>query len=421
MPFSNERENLGRVPFAQEDSHDPLPHAAQNLIGDRLGALRNLLEGHPRSSLLAEEDGLVPNGHVGDLGRIYHGEIHRHAPDDRGAPATDQDLARVGEGPWQAVAIPHREHPDARGAFRLIGAPVAYETTRRDRAKLDDARLEGHDPFDPDRRRHAIAGIITIRQDPGPDHVEPGLRKAQDTCAIRRVPDRHLDLLPREGVEDFVEASKLLFGEEGVPGVRIREMGEDTFELQVPHRDDALQELERVPVGHPRTPHARIHFDVDPRNHLVRDAPARQELREFQARHARGETVLDDLVDFGKERGAQDHDRGAEPGRAKLDPLVQRGYAQHRDAGVHGRAGDLDRPVAIGIGLDDKQDLAVRTDRGADRRDVPTESIEVYFGPGGEFHRMSLDTQRVTSTTGRVATQAVVPWTPTFRATTLRA
>src|SRR5207244_1560748 len=128
--------------------------------------------------------------------------------------------------------------------------------------------------------------------------------------------------------------------------------------------------------------------------------------REFKARDARGEAMLDDLVDFGGKRRAHDHDGGGGPGRAKLDSLVKRGNAEHRDPRVHRGARDLHGPVPIGIGFHDEQDLAAVSDRGLDGRDVPAETIQVYFSPRGKFRHGLPGSGHVTSTTGRVAAQA---------------
>ena len=58
------------------------------------------------------------------------------------------------------------------------------------------------------------------------------------------------------------------------------------------------------------------------------------------------------------------------PGVAQLDALVQRGDAELTHAARGRRAGHLDRAVAVGVGLDHEEDLAVGADRrGGSRRD----------------------------------------------------
>ena len=96
--------------------------------------------------------------------------------------------------------------------------------------------------------------------------------------------------------------------------------------------------------------------------------------------------MLEDLVDLGAKAGAQDDDRDLDAGRAEFDSLVERGHAEHRDAGLDGAPRDLHGAVAVGVRLHDEHDPAPRADRGLDGREVPAEAIEIDFNPGGKFH-----------------------------------
>ena len=150
--------------------------------------------------------------------------------------------------------------------------------------------------------------------------------------------------------------------------------------------DDALDERDRVPVRDPGASHPGVHLDVEPREHLVRHAAPGEQIGELDRVDAGGEPVLDDLVDFGEKRGAQDDDRSGDSGGAKLDALVERGHAQHGDAGVDGVARDLHGAVPVRVRLDDQKDSTTRADGGTDGAEVPAEAIQIDFDPGGEFH-----------------------------------
>jgi len=45
---------------------------------------------------------------------------------------------------------------------------------------------------------------------------------------------------------------------------------------------------------------SRVHLDVEAREHLMRGAASRENLRELERSDARRQPVLDDLVDFGE-------------------------------------------------------------------------------------------------------------------------
>ena len=126
-----------------------------------------------------------------------------------------------------------------------------------------------------------------------------------------------------------------------------------------------------------------------------------QRAGEFEIAHRGVEVVRDRLVDLARQERGEHDDRQPAARLAKLDALVERRDAEVRHALALRGLRHLDRAVAVGVGLQDQQDLGlVRGPAGVRRRfrtlarqqlahssQVRCEAIEIHLDPGGDGHR----------------------------------
>ena len=92
--------------------------------------------------------------------------------------------------------------------------------------------------------------------------------------------------------------------------------------------------------------------------------------------------MADEFIDVCVEEVDQYEDLGVDPGLSQDDAFVHGGNGQPSHAGLHQRARNLDGAVAIGIGLDDGHEAAVRPEALADLREIIDECGEVDAGVG---------------------------------------
>ncbi len=131
-----------------------------------------------------------------------------------------------------------------------------------------------------------------------------------------------------------------------------------------------------------QTAHAGIHLEV----RVGRAAPLLrgpgQSLDLVRAVQRRHQVVPQQELRLGGREAAEDQDGRADPRPAKLDAFLGDRHAEPLDPFAHQRARDTDGPVAVSVGLHDREDRA-RPDSPAHRRQIVREGVQIDLGPGG--------------------------------------
>ncbi len=192
-----------------------------------------------------------------------------------------------------------------------------------------------------------------------------------------------------EGFEHVLEARDLPARERQVEGVGIGKVRVDGADAQPRQRVDGDEKVDGLGGVDARAAHAGVDLDVDPRRTPGRQCRTRQRAREVERGQGRLEPVLERERDLAHKERRQDPQVGLEARVAKLDALVQRGDAELAHAAGGRGARDHDGSVAVRVGLDDEQDLALRADVAADRIEVLVEDVEVDFDPRRDGHGTS--------------------------------
>ena len=183
LALPHQRCELDRPAAAHVDARHALADRAHDLVGNRLAPARHLLDGQRIVMLVAEDHHLVADRGRRSFREIHHGEVHRHASQDRHAATAHQHVAAVREQPRVAVAVAHRHnaHPDR--ARRSIRAPVAHGRAGRQVAHLDQPALERHHRLDR-RLGHAVRRPMAVRDEADTHRVEVALREVQRAGAV---------------------------------------------------------------------------------------------------------------------------------------------------------------------------------------------------------------------------------------------
>jgi len=185
------------------------------------------------------------------------------------------------------------------------------------------------------------------------------LLEVQQTAAVGQVLDRNVDPALLELLEKRPEQIPLLLVVVVPLDLARGEVREEALDREVRQLEDLLDRAEGLAVDRAAAAHARVDFDVNGHPglgllELLLELPGKAEIGD-----RRGETVLDDLVDLEAHGGAQDEDRRLDAAHAQLNALVGVGHPQQGCTVPDGHVGDLDGAVAVGVGLDDGEDLHV--------------------------------------------------------------
>ena len=113
-------------------------------------------------------------------------------------------------------------------------------------------------------------------------------------------------------------------------------------------RQVVVPETEAVEAG--------VDLEMAGQPHAAGARRRRQRPRGARARHRRGEVVREDALDVAHAERAEDQDPAAIPGLAQFEPLLEVGDGEPGRAGVAQRPGHRHRAVAVGVGLDDRED-----------------------------------------------------------------
>jgi hypothetical protein len=185
-----------------------------------------------------------------------------------------------------------------------------------------------------------------------------------------------------ERAQDLFEARDLLARERGIFRVGVGEVRVDRADAQALERVDGGEEVDRLGRVDAGAAHPRVDLDV----HAARAPDLERRGGELARELERGQRELEPvgqrLRNLAREQRREHPHVLGEAGGAQLHALVQRRDAELAHAPRSRGTRDLDGAVAVGVGLDDQEDLAPRTDRPAQRVEVGIEDVEVDFDPG---------------------------------------
>ncbi len=214
--------------------------------------------------------------------------------------------------------------------------------------------------------------------------------EVQQAAAVGEVLDGDVDPVRLELLQQRPEKLPLLLVVIVPLDLARGEVREDALDGEVRQLEDLLDRAEGLAVDRAAAAHARVDLDVDGHPglgllELLLEFPGKAQIGD-----GRGDAVLDDLVDLEAHGGAQDEDRRLDAAHAQLHPLVGVGDAQEGRAVADGHIGDLDRAVAVGVGLHDGEDLHVGPHELAHLVPVVGEVVQVDFDPASVVQPVSL-------------------------------
>src|SRR5215207_3651405 len=316
-----------------------ISHSACQLVVDRPGDTRVLLE---QQSVADERDARPDRKLAGELDR---NRVHRHRSDDPLPPAVHEDL-RPGQIPPEAVRVADRDDPDPRLAPGDEAAPVARRLARPQALYLGEAAVP---------REHGLEAVVAgigaerreaVERDADADGVEAGLREAERTSAVRGV------ALDPERIGRGAEAVGLHPGEVGV-AVSAREVRHDGD-----HLARGARQFGETPAAHACV-ELQVHRDALLNRHGAH--------RELEARLARRHEIVS---------GPHDENAGVREGRAERQRFLHGRHAERVGSLRERHSRDIERPVAITVGLDDGPERRA-LDRAAQRPDVSPKRAEI--------------------------------------------
>ncbi len=244
-------------------------------------------------------------------------------------------------------------------ADRLAGADALHR---------DDAAGERHDRTQLDgrgeRRRHHA-----VEQEAGAHEVVPDAGIAQQRRAVGGVAELRARAERVERRARRVERHALLIEQRVLGLVGGREVGVDAFELEVRAREQVRQRPRQVLVPEPEAMHAGVDLQVIADARVARARRRLQRPPGGRTRNRRRQVVLEDAGEIADAQRAEDQDPRARARLAQLDALLDVGDREPGRARLFERAGDANRPVPVGVGLDDGDD-ARRGRRPARRRPI---------------------------------------------------
>ncbi len=128
--------------------------------------------------------------------------------------------------------------------------------------------------------------------------------------------------------------------------------------------------------------HTGIHLDMDGQRHRQPLRLPAERLPVFRGQHRLRHPVLGQLRGLLRRSMRNDQNRTLDARLPQLDSLLQIGYAEPIGAVLLQRAGDLHRPVSVGIRFDDAHDTTAGGKHPTDRRQIIPQPIQIHLGPG---------------------------------------
>ena len=188
-----------------------------------------------KSYPIAEKHRFIAAGHVGQIGDVDDGLIHRHAPQHWAALAADQHRCPIARRAWNSIRVAGAKDGNGRVAGEGSRAAVADGRAARQGLYQADASAKTEHRF----RVHLGQQRIGVGQDPElqqPDAhrvEEAGVRRhGLQSGAVVRVDEERAEVDAGAGLQRGEEAPALLGGERGVV-VGTGKMREDAGEPQV--------------------------------------------------------------------------------------------------------------------------------------------------------------------------------------------
>ena len=355
-----------------------------HLVVDRLRPDGDLLGGDDLIPLATDGDDFIPHAHILQFAHIHDDLIHADAPANRDAPPVDEHLAPVGDEPMVAVAVADGDQRDGHRSLGDVGASVADGRSGGQSAHADDEALERERRAQREGGLTFRRGVHPVEEDTGADGVEVGFRQGDDGGAVADV--AHGDVVPRrlDRRHHRLEAVPLLQHRAAIRLVGGGEVGKEPLDPDLGQRRHEVEEGNDLVGEETVAAHPRIHLDVDG------DGVGGQRVEltgHFGVDDGRREVMLDDHRQAGGRRVAEDEDGSLDPLAAEADTV---------DRPVDGEAGrprfehrprDGDLVVAVGVGLDDGDDLRLRADPAPDGFGVGGDGRQVDFGPGYDSRR----------------------------------
>ncbi len=155
-----------------------------------------------------------------------------------------------------------------------------------------------------------------------------------------------------------MECAKLPFREGAVFSVRVGQVGHDSLDLEGAPHDLVIENGRQLVHGKSQPPHACFDLEMDLVGGRMSKNGFGQGRQESPIAYHRGQSVRHQVGDLFLEERAENEDRRGEACLAEFAPFSQGGDGKSLDSLSGKRLRDSDSAMPIGIGFDDRQDLA---------------------------------------------------------------
>lgn len=325
--------------------------------------------------VLADDGDLVGLAGLGDVGEVDHAAVHADGADDGGGAVVDEDASAGSEIAGEAGGVAGADDADSGVAFGGPSAAVGDGAAGGDFADGEDGGAPGGGRAQggPEGVEGGLGGDA-VEGEAGADHVEGGLGEAEEGGGVGGVEDVRVDAAGR-----FEEAGEGFEGDFGVAG-RAGEVGVDAVERDFGAGADGGGEGEGAFGREAVVAHAGVDVDVGAGGALEAGGGAAEGVDRGAVGDGDGEVESDGAGGVARGDRAEDDDVVGEALFAQLLGFVDVEDADGGSAGLHGRAGDLQGSVAVGVGFDDGGQLG-GTREEAQLPDVVANCGEVHLDP----------------------------------------
>ena len=320
----------------------------EDVVGDGVGCAGEVGGGLAAGFVLADDGDLVGLAGLGDVGEVDHAAVHADGADDGGGAVMDEDACAGGEAAGEAGGVAGADDADSGVALGGPGAAVGDGAAGGDFADGED----GGAPCG-GRAQGGLEGVEcglggdAVEGEAGADHVERGLGEAEEGGGVGGVEDVGVD-----AACGFEEAGEGFEGDFGVAG-GAGEVGVDAVERDFGAGADGGGEGEGAFGLEAVVAHAGVDVDVGAGGALEAGGGAAEGVDGGAVGDCDGEVESDGASGVVRRDRAEDDDVVGEALFAQLLGFVYVEDADGGSAGLHGGAGDLQGPVAVGVGLDD--------------------------------------------------------------------
>src|SRR5229473_2217353 len=220
---------------------------------------------------------------------IEHGHIHGDDSDDRHELPAQQHAPAISQRTVNAVAVPRRQHADARRPLGHKRRVVTYSLALRNMAQADNPRTEAHHRLQRQPRfrffaffRRIVARMVAIENRSWPHHVRPRLRPRHDGRAVRQVHNSRINPQRAQPLERRVKTLFLfacLLANSGIrENFRGSKVRENPSKLQMFAFPQLPRKALHVAGCNPQPVHSRIDFQME-RHALLATAARRRAIQ----------------------------------------------------------------------------------------------------------------------------------------------